>query len=99
MFLASTSWLVLLFLTPFFTLFSTVSYCLLGVNELYLVLRVFRATTCFFLDYLVTGVLSLIFAYITIALLRREGFLFSFIVFLIALGAWVIIVLDLYKDG
>ena len=80
--------------------FSDIFYCLFGVRELYPILRRLGNTvSCFFLEYVVYGFLFLVFGYFALGLFRRAGFLFSFIVFLIALGGWILIVSGFYGGG
>jgi len=80
--------------------FSDIFYCLFGVRELYPILRRLGNTvSCFFLEYVVYGFLFLVFGYFALGLFRRAGFLFSFIVFLIALGGWILIVSGFYGRG
>ena len=80
--------------------FSDVFYCFFGVRELYPILRELSGgTTCFFLEHVVYGFLFLVFGYFALGLFRRAGFLFSFTVFLIALGGWVIMVSAFYRGG
>jgi len=80
--------------------FSNIFYCLFGVREFYPILRGLSGdTTCFFLGHVVYGFLFLVFGYFALGLFRRTGFLFSFTVFLIALGGWVILVSGFYRGG
>ncbi|WP_456342889.1 hypothetical protein [Thermovibrio sp.] len=92
---------------------SSFLYCFFSIEELYTLFRrlsqntsrffplrhLFHNTSCFFLDHIVYGFLFLIFGYFALGLFRRAGFLFSFIVFLIALGGWILIVSGFYGGG
>ncbi len=87
------------FIATFLLFSSSVLYCFFGVKKIYPILREFRYTSCFFLEQVLSGILFLIFGYTSLGLFRRAGFLFSFPVFLITLGGWIIIVIDLFKSG
>jgi len=80
--------------------FSDIFYCLFGVKGLYPILRRLSNTvSCFFLEHVVYGFLFLIFGYFALGLFRHAGFLFSLLVFLIALWGWVLIVSGFYRGG